>query len=62
MGLISGEYDAKRRGGFRPDGARLHNIMSTDGPDSDTHEKASDTELKLAKVGEGTWLSFSRAS
>jgi homogentisate 1,2-dioxygenase len=54
MGLIHGDYDAKTGGGFRPAGASLHNIMSAHGPDSSTHEKASNTELKPAKVGEGS--------
>jgi homogentisate 1,2-dioxygenase len=54
MGLIHGDYDAKTGGGFRPAGASLHNIMSAHGPDSSTHEKASNTELKPSKVGEGS--------
>lgn len=54
MGLISGDYDAKVGGGFRPAGASLHNIMSAHGPDSGAHEKASNAELKPQKVGEGS--------
>jgi homogentisate 1,2-dioxygenase len=54
MGLIGGEYDAKTGGGFQPAGASLHNIMSAHGPDAGTHQKASNAELKPAKVGEGS--------
>ncbi|KAI9840634.1 MAG: hypothetical protein M1837_001403 [Sclerophora amabilis] len=54
MGLIHGSYDAKTGGGFMPAGASLHNVMSAHGPDSATHEKASETDLKPAKVGEGS--------
>ncbi|KAJ9647830.1 hypothetical protein H2199_001606 [Coniosporium tulheliwenetii] len=38
----------------RPAGASLHNVMSAHGPDAATHEKASNAELKPAKVGEGS--------
>lgn len=54
MGLISGDYDAKIGGGFRPAGASLHNIMSAHGPDENAHTKASNVELKPQKVGEGS--------
>lgn len=54
MGLIQGDYDAKTGGGFKPAGASLHNIMSAHGPDSSTHEKASNAELKPVKVGAGS--------
>ena len=54
MGLISGDYDAKSSGGFKPAGASLHNIMAGHGPDAETHEKASNVLLKPAKVGEGS--------
>jgi homogentisate 1,2-dioxygenase len=54
MGLIQGDYDAKEGGGFRPAGASLHNVMSAHGPDSATHEKASNADLKPMKVGEGS--------
>lgn len=47
------DHDAKAGGGFRPAGASLQNIMSAYGPDSSTHEKASNAELKPVKVGEG---------
>ncbi|KAJ9235261.1 hypothetical protein DTO169E5_6227 [Paecilomyces variotii] len=54
MGLISGDYDAKTGGGFKPAGASLHNIMSAHGPDMDAFEKASNAELKPQKIGEGS--------
>ncbi|KAI6090270.1 Homogentisate 1,2-dioxygenase [Hypoxylon rubiginosum] len=54
MGLIRGDYDAKAGGGFRPAGASLHNVMSAHGPDAETFEKASNADLKPAKVGEGS--------
>ncbi|CAH0058341.1 unnamed protein product [Clonostachys solani] len=54
MGLIMGDYDAKAGGGFKPAGASLHNVMSAHGPDADTHEKASNAELRPFKVGEGS--------
>lgn len=54
MGLISGDYDAKTGGGFRPAGASLHNVMSAHGPDASTHEGASNAELTPKKVGAGS--------
>ncbi|MDE3180321.1 MAG: homogentisate 1,2-dioxygenase [Acidobacteriota bacterium] len=45
MGLIRGQYDAKAEG-FVPGGASLHNCMAGHGPDAETFEKASQTELK----------------
>lgn len=54
MGLISGDYDAKTGGGFKPAGASLHNVMASHGPDADTHQRASNAELKPTKVGEGS--------
>lgn len=54
MGLIHGQYDAKTGGGFQAAGASLHNVMSAHGPDSSTHGKASNAELKPMKVGEGS--------
>ncbi|GAA0559751.1 homogentisate 1,2-dioxygenase [Halomonas salifodinae] len=44
MGLIYGEYDAKAEG-FLPGGASLHNCMSPHGPDAETFDKASESEL-----------------
>jgi homogentisate 1,2-dioxygenase len=52
MGLISGAYDAKAEG-FAPGGLSLHNLMSGHGPDLDSWKKASEAELKPAKI-EGT--------
>ncbi|MEP7129972.1 MAG: homogentisate 1,2-dioxygenase [Sphingomicrobium sp.] len=52
MGLISGAYDAKADG-FAPGGLSLHNLMSGHGPDLDSWRKASEAELKPAKI-EGT--------
>ena len=52
MGLIHGDYDAKAEG-FRPGGLSLHNMMSGHGPDVDSWRKASEAELKPAKI-EGT--------
>jgi homogentisate 1,2-dioxygenase len=50
MGLIHGEYDAKTSGGFVPGGGSLHNFYSAHGPDVETFQKASDTELKPQKL------------
>ncbi len=52
MGLIHGAYDAKAEG-FRAGGLSLHNLMSGHGPDSESWRKASEAELKPAKI-EGT--------
>ncbi len=52
MGLISGAYDAKAEG-FAPGGLSLHNMMSGHGPDLESWQKASESELKPAKI-EGT--------
>jgi len=52
MGLIYGAYDAKAEG-FAPGGLSLHNLMSGHGPDVESWRKASDAELKPAKI-EGT--------
>ena len=52
MGLIQGAYDAKAEG-FAPGGLSLHNLMSGHGPDVDSWRKASEAELKPAKI-EGT--------
>jgi len=45
MGLVRGEYDAKK-GGFLPGGASLHNMMSAHGPDRASHEKAAAAKLE----------------
>jgi homogentisate 1,2-dioxygenase len=52
MGLIAGAYDAKAQG-FAPGGLSLHNLMSGHGPDVESWSKASEAELKPAKI-EGT--------
>ncbi len=49
MGLIYGDYDAKAEG-FRPGGLSLHNLMSGHGPDVESWRKASEAELKPAKI------------
>ena len=49
MGLIYGAYDAKAEG-FAPGGLSLHNLMSGHGPDLESWQKASETELKPAKM------------
>ena len=49
MGLIHGEYDAKAEG-FAPGGLSLHNMMSGHGPDLESWRKASEAELKPARI------------
>lgn len=49
MGLIEGVYDAKQ-GGFVPGGGSLHNCMSAHGPDAETFENASNSDLKPTKI------------
>ncbi len=49
MGLIHGAYDAKAEG-FAPGGLSLHNLMSGHGPDLESWKKASEAELKPAKI------------
>jgi homogentisate 1,2-dioxygenase len=49
MGLIHGAYDAKAEG-FAPGGLSLHNLMSGHGPDLESWNKASQTDLKPAKI------------
>jgi homogentisate 1,2-dioxygenase len=49
MGLIHGEYDAKK-GGFLPGGASLHNCMSAHGPDQASHARASTAALAPHKI------------
>jgi len=51
MGLIFGQYDAKAEG-FAPGGASLHNCMSGHGPDAETYERASKSELKPQHLGD----------
>ncbi|TGJ77567.1 hypothetical protein E0Z10_g10706 [Xylaria hypoxylon] len=56
MGLIAGDYDAKKggQGGFMPGGASLHNVMSGHGPDANSFEGARNAELKPTLVGKGS--------
>jgi homogentisate 1,2-dioxygenase len=49
MGLVFGQYDAKAEG-FLPGGASLHNCMSGHGPDAETYERASQSDLKPQKL------------
>jgi len=49
MGLIHGAYDAKADG-FAPGGLSLHNLMSGHGPDVESWKKASQAELRPAKI------------
>jgi homogentisate 1,2-dioxygenase len=49
MGLIRGAYDAKAEG-FAPGGLSLHNLMSGHGPDVESWRKASEADLKPAKI------------
>lgn len=53
MGLVHGAYDAKAEG-FLPGGASLHNSMSGHGPDAETFEKASRTDLSRPDVIQNT--------
>ncbi|HEX4944311.1 MAG TPA: homogentisate 1,2-dioxygenase [Usitatibacteraceae bacterium] len=50
MGLVHGEYDAKR-GGFVPGGASLHNAMTAHGPDRASHEAAVAAKLDPKHLG-----------
>ncbi|WED44063.1 homogentisate 1,2-dioxygenase [Legionella cardiaca] len=45
MGLITGEYDAKKEG-FLPGGVSIHNCMTAHGPDNDTYRSVINEELK----------------
>jgi homogentisate 1,2-dioxygenase len=51
MGLLYGAYDAKAEG-FLPGGASLHNCMTAHGPDAETHERATNAELKPHKLAD----------
>jgi homogentisate 1,2-dioxygenase len=53
MGLIKGEYEAKK-GGFVPGGASLHSMMTPHGPDAKTFEDASNCKLDPVRVADGT--------
>ena len=49
MGLIQGEYDAKK-GGFVPGGGSLHGFYSAHGPDVESFEAASKANLQPRKM------------
>lgn len=49
MGLIYGEYEAKKEG-FQPGGGSLHSCMTPHGPDAATFESASTAELVPVKL------------
>lgn len=53
MGLIVGEYEAKK-GSFQPGGATLHSIMTPHGPDANCFNAASNDVLKPEKIAVGT--------
>lgn len=53
MGLIRGDYDAKK-GGFVPGGASLHNCMTPHGPDAKTFEEASNAKLEPQRYSENS--------
>ncbi|MES2415432.1 MAG: homogentisate 1,2-dioxygenase [Pseudomonadota bacterium] len=49
MGLVYGQYDAKPEG-FKPGGASLHNSFVPHGPDEESFEKATSTQLAPHKL------------
>jgi len=49
MGLVYGQYDAKPEG-FKPGGASLHNCMVPHGPDEDSYERATGSDLQPHKL------------
>ncbi|HEX2794770.1 MAG TPA: homogentisate 1,2-dioxygenase [Croceicoccus sp.] len=52
MGLVHGEYDAKKGGGFIPGGASLHNQMNGHGPDAESTRRAMEADLKPHKIAD----------
>lgn len=50
MGLVYGDYDAKKGGGFEPGGGSLHNVMSPHGPDRATFLEGSDADMAPEKL------------
>lgn len=51
MGLVRGMYEAKNKpGGFVPGGGSLHSALAAHGPDLETFERASNADLKPAKL------------
>ena len=57
MGLVRGVYDAKAEG-FLPGGASLHNCMSGHGPDAETFERSSASELKPQRIEDALAFMF----
>ena len=57
MGLIVGKYEAKEEG-FMPGGGSLHSMMTPHGPDAIAFEKASNEDLKLVRVADGTQVTL----
>ena len=55
MGLIKGSYEAKE-GGFLPGGASLHSMMTPHGPDFECFFNATKSDLKPAKIADGTMV------
>jgi homogentisate 1,2-dioxygenase len=53
MGLIYGNYEAKKEG-FLPGGATLHSMMTPHGPDTQCFEGASNETLCPTRVADGT--------
>ncbi|HEY5286989.1 MAG TPA: homogentisate 1,2-dioxygenase [Solirubrobacteraceae bacterium] len=49
MGLVKGVYDAKAEG-FTPGGGSLHNTFTSHGPDAETYQRGSTTELEPQKL------------
>lgn len=49
MGLVVGQYDAKPEG-FKPGGASLHNGMVPHGPDEESFERATGSDLQPQKL------------
>lgn len=49
MGLVYGKYDAKPEG-IKPGGASLHNSLVPHGPDEDSYDRASGSDLQPHKL------------
>jgi homogentisate 1,2-dioxygenase len=58
MGLIFGNYEAKKEG-FQPGGATLHSMMTPHGPDTQCFEEATNTTLCPTRVADGTQVKAS---
>ena len=57
MGLICGKYEARPEG-FLPGGISLHNMMLPHGPDAETFQKASNSELFPEKISNSLAFMF----